>query len=117
MRFSSQRGVILELDRVHKTEFNYFSVDDFLSTPEDKPYSGSYTILEYNKVSFKYYKADKECDLIVENTIDKLQPVFIIMESDKAEKFINSLLNNKDVERVDCVEFDTDGRFPTLDCF
>ena len=39
------------------------------------------------------------------------------MESDKAEKFINSLLNNKDVERVDCVEFATDGRFPTLDCF
>lgn len=117
MRFSSQRGVILELDRIHKTEFNYFSVDDFLSTPEDKSYSGSYTILEYNKVSFKYYKADKECDLIVENTIDKLQPVSIIMESDKAEKFINSLLNNKDVERVDCVEFDTDGYFPTLDCF
>lgn len=117
MRISSQQGVVLELDKIHKTEFDYFSVDDFLSTPEDKPYNGSCTILEYNKVSFKYYKNDKECDLIVENTIDKLQPVSIVMERDKAEKFINSLLNNKDVERVDCAEFDVDGLFPVFDYF
>lgn len=106
MRVSSEQGVILELDKIHKTEFNYFSFDDFLSMPEDKSYSGSYTILEYNKVSFKYYKEDKECDLVVENTIDNIPKVLVVMESEKAKKFIDALLNNREVEQVDCIEFD-----------